>query len=69
MAYNSSPSFNLDASGLSNEEMCDFILKIAKLSYCWQFIMLAGFHVDAMVIDTFVRDYAMRGMLGYVERI
>lgn len=69
LAYNLSPSFNWDASGMSDEQMRDFIPRIAKLGYCWQFITLAGFHADALVIDTFARDYAKRGMLAYVERI
>ncbi|KAM7269909.1 hypothetical protein ACFE04_029123 [Oxalis oulophora] len=69
LAYNLSPSFNWDASGMSDEQMRDFIPKIARLGYCWQFITLAGFHADALVIDTFAKDFATRGMLAYVERI
>ncbi|XP_059449169.1 isocitrate lyase [Corylus avellana] len=69
LAYNLSPSFNWDASGMSDEQMKDFIPRIARLGYCWQFITLAGFHADALVIDTFAKDYARRGMLAYVERI
>ncbi|XVF85649.1 hypothetical protein PTKIN_Ptkin17bG0133500 [Pterospermum kingtungense] len=69
LAYNLSPSFNWDASGMSDEQMRDFIPRIAKLGFCWQFITLAGFHADALVIDTFARDFAARGMLAYVERI
>ncbi|KAB2613639.1 isocitrate lyase [Pyrus ussuriensis x Pyrus communis] len=69
LAYNLSPSFNWDASGMNDQQMVDFIPRIAKLGYCWQFITLAGFHADALVIDTFARDYARRGMLAYVERI
>lgn len=69
LAYNLSPSFNWDASGMTDHEMMDFIPKIAKLGFCWQFITLAGFHADALVVDTFAKDYAKRGMLAYVERI
>ncbi|KAI5558232.1 hypothetical protein POPTR_017G036900v4 [Populus trichocarpa] len=69
LAYNLSPSFNWDASGMTDEQMRDFIPRIAKLGFCWQFITLAGFHADALVTDTFARDYAKRGMLAYVERI
>ncbi|KAL0001726.1 hypothetical protein SO802_015507 [Lithocarpus litseifolius] len=69
LAYNLSPSFNWDASGMTNEQMKEFIPMIAKLGYCWQFITLAGFHADALAIDTFARDYERRGMLAYVERI
>lgn len=69
LAYNLSPSFNWDASGMTDQQMVDFIPRIAKLGFCWQFITLAGFHADALVIDTFARDFARRGMLAYVERI
>ncbi|XP_021856116.1 isocitrate lyase isoform X1 [Spinacia oleracea] len=69
LAYNLSPSFNWDASGMNDQQMMDFIPKIAKLGFCWQFITLAGFHADALVVDTFAKDYAKRGMLAYVERI
>ncbi|KAH1097861.1 hypothetical protein J1N35_014782 [Gossypium stocksii] len=69
LAYNLSPSFNWDASGMSDEQMRDFIPRIAKLGFCWQFITLAGFHADALVTDTFARDFARRGMLAYVEKI
>lgn len=69
LAYNLSPSFNWDAARMSDEQMQNFIPQIAKMGYCWQFITLAGFHADALVIDTFARDYAQRGMLAYVQQI
>ncbi|KAH7675673.1 isocitrate lyase protein [Dioscorea alata] len=69
LAYNLSPSFNWDASGMTDRQMMEFIPKIAKLGFCWQFITLAGFHADALVIDTFAKDFARRGMLAYVEKI
>ncbi|CAI9772738.1 unnamed protein product [Fraxinus pennsylvanica] len=69
LAYNLSPSFNWDASGMNDQQMIDFIPRIAKLGYCWQFITLAGFHADALIIDTFAKDFARRGMLAYVEKI
>lgn len=69
LAYNLSPSFNWDASRMTDEQMQNFIPEIARLGYCWQLIALAGFHADALVIDTFARDFAQRGMLAYVEKI
>ncbi|CAH8383548.1 unnamed protein product [Eruca vesicaria subsp. sativa] len=69
LAYNLSPSFNWDASGMTDQQMMEFIPRIARLGYCWQFITLAGFHADALVVDTFAKDYSSRGMLAYVERI
>ncbi|TVU38601.1 hypothetical protein EJB05_11983, partial [Eragrostis curvula] len=69
LAYNLSPSFNWDASGMTDADMAEFIPRVARLGYVWQFITLAGFHADALVTDTFARDFARRGMLAYVERI
>ncbi|KAI0497869.1 hypothetical protein KFK09_021107 [Dendrobium nobile] len=69
LAYNLSPSFNWDAAGMTDEEMREFIPKIAKMGFCWQFITLGGFHADALVTDTFAREFARQGMLAYVERI
>ncbi|GAB4859458.1 hypothetical protein Ancab_010926 [Ancistrocladus abbreviatus] len=69
LAYNLSPSFNWDASAMTDEQMRDFIPMIANLGFCWQFITLAGFHANALVVDTFAKDFARRGILAYVERI
>lgn len=69
LAYNLSPSFNWDAAGMTDLEMQEFIPKLASLGFCWQFITLAGFHGNALIADTFARDFAERGMLAYAEDI
>jgi len=69
LAYNNSPSFNWDASGMTEAQMETFISDLAKLGYCWQFITLAGFHCDALSIDNFARAYATKGMAAYVQLI
>merc|ERR1712187_702903 len=69
LAYNLSPSFNWDTSGMTDGEMETFIWDLAKLGFCWQFITLAGFHCDALSIDLFARDYAKRGAAAYVQLI
>ena len=69
LCYNLSPSFNWDAAGMSDREMETFVSDLGKLGFVWQFITLAGFHSDALGIDTFARDFAKRGMLAYVEGI
>jgi isocitrate lyase len=69
LAYNNSPSFNWDASGMTEAEMETFIWDLAKLGYCWQFITLAGFHCDALSIDNFAKAYATKGMAAYVQMI
>ncbi|XP_027347858.1 isocitrate lyase 2 [Abrus precatorius] len=69
LGYNLSPSFNWDASGMTDEQIRDFIPKVAKLGYVWQFITVGGLHSNALITSTFARDFANRGMLAYVERI
>merc|ERR1712032_1399765 len=69
LAYNLSPSFNWDASGMTDVQMESFIWDLAKMGFCWQFITLAGFHCNALSIDLFARDYAKRGAAAYVQLI
>merc|ERR1719326_1552070 len=69
LAYNLSPSFNWDASGMTDAQMESFIWDLAKLGFCWQFITLAGFHCDALSIDNFAKAYATQGAAAYVKLI
>merc|ERR1711920_749905 len=69
LAYNQSPSFNWDASGLTDAQMRTYISDLAKLGYAWQFITLAGFHSDALGISRFARAYKTDEMLAYVTQI
>jgi len=69
LAYNLSPSFNWDTSGMTDAQMETFIWDLAKLGFCWQFITLAGFHCNALSIDLFSKDYANRGAAAYVQLI
>mmetsp|Transcript_71844 Transcript_71844/g.155122 ORF Transcript_71844/g.155122 Transcript_71844/m.155122 type:complete len:147 (+) Transcript_71844:210-650(+) len=69
LAYNLSPSFNWDGSGMNDAQMESFIWDLAKMGFVWQFITLAGFHCDALSIDLFARDYAKRGAAAYVQLI
>jgi len=68
-AYNLSPSFNWSSVGLSDDDIAQFQDKIGSYGFVWQFITVAGFHANALVIDTFARDFAKRKMLAYVERV
>ena len=69
LAYNLSPSFNWERSGMEPTELASFTRDLGSLGYCWQFITLAGFHCDALMTDTFARDFLERGMLSYVELV
>jgi isocitrate lyase len=69
LAYNLSPSFNWDASGMSDAQMARFNDDLGRLGYVWQFITLAGFHSNGLIITQLAREFGDRGMLAYVERI
>merc|ERR1711881_299825 len=69
LAYNQSPSFNWDASGLTDQQMKTYITDLAKLGFVWQFITLAGFHSNALGITNFARAYKTDEMLAYVTMI
>lgn len=69
LAYNLSPSFNWDASGLTEEEIASFIPDLAKMGYCWQFITLAGFHLNSLMTEIFSREISSQNMMKYVELI
>lgn len=69
LAYNLSPSFNWDKTGMTDEEIQNFQDELGRHGFVWQFITLAGFHCNALNIDLFTKDFAERKMLAYVEKI
>lgn len=69
LAYNLSPSFNWDAAGMSDRELACFNDDLGKLGYVWQFITLAGFHSNGLIITKLARSFGDRGMLAYVQEI
>jgi isocitrate lyase len=69
LAYNLSPSFNWDASGMSDAQLARFNDDLGKLGYVWQFITLAGFHSNGLVITKLARSFGDRGMLAYVQDV
>ena len=50
LAYNLSPSFNWDASGMTDNQMSSFIQDLGKLGFCWQFITLAGVFTTLILV-------------------
>lgn len=69
LAYNLSPSFNWDASGMSDQELARFNDDLGKLGYAWQFITLAGFHSNGLIVTKLARSFGDQGMLAYVRDI
>lgn len=64
LAYNCSPSFNWGAK-LSEKEMERFQREIGAMGYKFQFITLAGFHVNNYGMFTLARQYKQSGMAAY----
>jgi len=69
LSYNLSPSFNWDAANMKDEDIKAFIPDLAKMGYCWQFITLAGFHLNSLMTEVLARDYSKKDMLAYVNMI
>ena len=69
LAYNLSPSFNWDKSGMTDAEIANFNDDLGRLGYVWQFITLAGFHSNGLIITELARAFGDRGMIAYVEMI
>mmetsp|Transcript_44912 Transcript_44912/g.43487 ORF Transcript_44912/g.43487 Transcript_44912/m.43487 type:complete len:92 (+) Transcript_44912:1175-1450(+) len=62
LSYNLSPSFNWDAHKMSEEDLENFIPNLSEMGYCWQFITLAGFHIDALISEVFSRNFYKNGV-------
>lgn len=69
LCYNLSPSFNWDAADMSAAQMGSYIKDLGLLGFCWQFITLGGFHLNALATDQFAKDFQERGMLAYIEGV
>ena len=54
---------------MTEPEISSFIPDLAKLGYCWQFITLAGFHLNSLMCEIFSREYSSQDMMKYVELI
>lgn len=68
-AYNLSPSFNWDASGMTDIEIEQFCSGLGRLGYTYQFITLAGFHMNSLTSEIFASKYKDEGMIAYVRDI
>lgn len=54
---------------MKEEDIENFIGDLAQMGYCWQFITLAGFHMDALISEVFTKNFSKSGMLAYVHYI
>lgn len=64
LAYNLSPSFNWDTTGMSEEEMRRFPEELGKLGYVFNFITYGGHQVDGLAGEEFATALKDDGMLA-----
>ena len=67
LAYNLSPSFNWDTTGMTDEEMTAFPAEIGKLGFVFNFITYGGHQVDGMAVEEFATALKDEGMLALAK--
>ena len=64
LAYNLSPSFNWDTTGLSDDEMRQFPVELGKLGFVFNFITYGGHQIDGLAAEEFATALRDDGMLA-----
>jgi isocitrate lyase len=64
LAYNLSPSFNWDSTGMSEDEMRRFPAELGKLGFVFNFITYGGHQVDGLAGEEFATALKEDGMLA-----
>ena len=64
LAYNLSPSFSWDTTGMSDEEMRQFPEELGKLGFVFNFITYGGHQIDGLASEEFATALLEDGMLA-----
>ncbi len=64
LAYNLSPSFNWDTTGMSDDQMRSFPEELGKLGFVFNFITYGGHQVDGLAGEEFATALQQDGMLA-----
>jgi isocitrate lyase len=64
LAYNLSPSFNWDTTGMKDEEMRRFPQELGRLGYVFNFITYGGHQIDGLAGEEFATALRQDGMLA-----
>ncbi|MFY9610745.1 MAG: isocitrate lyase ICL2 [Blastocatellia bacterium] len=64
LAYNLSPSFSWDTTGMSDEEMRRFPEELGKLGFVFNFITYGGHQIDGLAAEEFATALKQDGMLA-----
>ena len=64
LAYNLSPSFNWDTTGMTEDEMRAFPEELGKLGFVFNFITYGGHQIDGLAAEEFATALKQDGMLA-----
>jgi isocitrate lyase len=64
LAYNLSPSFNWDTTGMTEEQMKQFPEELGKLGFVFNFITYGGHQIDGLAAEDFATALLQDGMLS-----
>lgn len=67
LAYNLSPSFNWDSTGMTDEEMRAFPERIAEAGFVFNFITYGGHQIDGVAAEEFSTALIHDGMLALAQ--
>ena len=64
LAYNLSPSFNWDTTGMTDDEMRAFPEELGKMGFVFNFITYGGHQIDGVAAEEFATALKQDGMLA-----
>lgn len=64
LAYNLSPSFNWDTTGMTDEEMRSFPEELGKMGFVFNFMTYGGHQIDGVAAEEFATALKQDGMLS-----
>lgn len=67
LAYNLSPSFNWDTTGMTDDDMRAFPEELAKLGYVFNFITYGGHQIDGLAAEELATGIHQNGMLALAQ--
>ena len=67
LAYNLSPSFNWDTTGMTDEQMKRFPEELGKLGFVFNFITYGGHQIDGLAAEEFATALKQEGMLALAQ--
>ncbi|MCB0405551.1 MAG: isocitrate lyase family protein [Bdellovibrionales bacterium] len=67
LAYNLSPSFNWDTTGMTDVEMRNFPTELGKMGFVFNFITYGGHQIDGLAAEEFSTALRENGMLALAK--